>query len=125
MAHQMSRAQAGWACGARRARPCRRMISRAHKDTPDTIKQACVDVRDVPVPTTLSRPVHNSKPSSHPIRSMHCFPPIPPLTTTTTTVYMLLRMQVSAWLGVDAGAVLQQETNPAIEAMFDKPHPSL
>jgi hypothetical protein len=33
--------------------------------------------------------------------------------------------QVSAWLGCDAAAVLAQDTDPAIEAMFTKPHPSL
>jgi hypothetical protein len=36
-----------------------------------------------------------------------------------------LAPQVSAWLGVDADAVLEQETDPAIEAMFTKPHPQL
>jgi hypothetical protein len=33
--------------------------------------------------------------------------------------------QVSAWLGVAAGDVLEQETDPAVEAMFEQPHPSL
>lgn len=33
--------------------------------------------------------------------------------------------QVSAWLGCDAASVLAQDTDPAIEAMFTKPHPSL